>query len=328
MYDGTIQNALRPGRLQHGHHTSCTAVSKLVESVPSAFVYADVGGLVGVNMYQISDCYSGGKLNIGGKEIEDSSIGGICGTLRSLWTSLKGKNVMSASVSDSYSYCSTTEVSGIVYYGAAGAFSSKKTPAGYDYTYCSGQTVSNCWYLINTTVSTVSGLEGGDDKTYKQLQKRISEPFGTADYSYPWGGQAGQYPFPAIVKNRDQKFVHYGNWPMQTIAGGVVVYYEKYSDGTYGFCYVSPDDTADNSIVDTRKDSLAIQEAGYGYLATDNRALRTSLEVACGNSTYKNNNGTWNYETVASGSAQTVTHRAYGNGTSRTARNNNVFAFS
>ena len=29
---------------------SCTAVSKLVESVPSAFVYADVGGLVGVNM--------------------------------------------------------------------------------------------------------------------------------------------------------------------------------------------------------------------------------------------------------------------------------------
>jgi hypothetical protein len=326
MYDGTKQNAV--GGLagyNMGTIQSCTAVSKLVESVPSASVYADVGGLVGVNMYQISDCYSGGKLNIGGKEIEDSSIGGICGTLRSLWTSLKGKNVMSASVSDSYSYCSTTEVSGIVYYGAAGAFSSKKTPAGYDYTYCSGQTVSNCWYLINTTVSTVSGLEGGDDKTYKQLQKRISEPFGTADYSYPWGGQAGQYPFPAIVKNRDQKFVHYGNWPMQTIAGGVVVYYEKYSDSTYGFCYVSPDDTADNSIVDTRKDSLAIQEAGYGYLATDNRALRTSLEVACGNSTYKNNNGTWNYETVASGSAQTVTQTALTvNGTSSNSNGNNT----
>ena len=83
------------------------------------------------------------------------------------------------------------------------------------------------------------------------------------------------YPYPAFVKNAKGEYVHYGDWPTddEAVAGNYPLYYEKYSDGTYGIYYLAID--KDNQGTEQirvedhliKDDSKEIVHTGYGYMS-------------------------------------------------------------
>ena len=272
---GTIQN--------------CSAVNKLVCATPTAANhYVAVGGLVGVNQYKISNCYSGGNLQIAGSKrlANMGSVGGLTGALNDIYS---GPRNVTASISNCYTYCTpvsgsdtgkTQAHTGIAYYGTAYHGNSWSQKG-----FCKEQNVSGCYYLTDTvsnklTLSDTEGTAAGCG--YEQMMKLNLSGFGRADStnSHPWNGQKGNYPFPAAVKaSNDETYIHYGNWPLQTVAGGVFVYYEKYANGKFGYHYLD----TDGALQTTLDDNETITMSGYGYLTNSDIASDSiSLKVEDG----------------------------------------------
>lgn len=83
------------------------------------------------------------------------------------------------------------------------------------------------------------------------------------------------YPYPAFVKNAENEYVHYGDWPTdeEEVAGNYPLYFEEYDDGSYGVYYLAIDKKAsgeevvrvENHLV--ADDSKKIVRSGYGYMS-------------------------------------------------------------
>lgn len=294
-YYGTMQSAVG-GLLGYnmGSVENCAAVCKSVYSKSHLTTrYAnkvgrtrtDIGGLVGVNMAAIKNCYAGGNLVIDpdGK-YSAGSIGGIAGEVHSLY---KQGGKLTASIQNCYSYCtpSMNDIYYINYYGISQLYSYNGDP------YCTEQSISGCYYLKNTWESgpTEYGNKKYDGKStgkyYMDLCNLSLSGFGKAAYSYPWSAQSGAYPFPAVVKNSSGSLVHYGNWPTNVVASGVLVYYEEYEDD-YGYYFIDPDGSgaqAGQVTVNTLRNDPVLA-SGYGYLAAS--IFNNSITITIGEKTY------------------------------------------
>ena len=124
------------------------------------------------------------------------------------------------------------------------------------------------------------------EKTCAELEKEADNAgrhpvtvIGDNTHTYLYGDLDGEgnlipatnpYPYAAVVYNVDEDgkktdtYVHYGDWARRT--DGVIVYYEKYADGTYGYYGVMSDEKGiSNWILDTLRDETCIED-GHGIL--------------------------------------------------------------
>jgi len=195
---------------------------------------------------------------------------------------------LTASIQNCYSYCtpSMNDTYYINYYGISQLYSNNGDP------YCTEQSISGCYYLKNTWESgpTEYGNKKYEGKStgkyYLDLCNLSLSGFGKAAYSYPWSAQSGAYPFPAVVKNSSGSLVHYGNWPTNVVASGVLVYYEEYEDGDYGYYFIDPDGSgtqAGQVTVNTLRNDPVLA-SGYGYLAAS--IFNNSITITIGEKTY------------------------------------------
>jgi prepilin-type N-terminal cleavage/methylation domain-containing protein len=262
-----------------GNIENCSAVSKSVRSVPgSSGKYSLVGGLVGCNMYNVTNCYAGGSIGVTGNHKNDgtASVAGISGLVYSIYNGASiDKGKLPANISNCYSYCTPVDSGSenITYFGAAATVTTRNMLHS-TYDHCSEQTVKNCYYFtetIPTGLTLKDGIESsglGYDKM-KERASTLGNAFGqaTAENSHPWNSQKGEYPFPAVVKKvnaqNSSEYIHYGNWPLQTLAGGLFVYYEQY-ENYYGYYYVDPDGETKSTLSDE-----PILSSGYGYLTAE-----------------------------------------------------------
>lgn len=259
--------------------------------------YSAVGGLVGYNMGVVTNCSADSYLvaaqvtNAGGNQIFVSGLIG-SSTNGAISTSYAGgplkMNALSGLSSSSsingltcYSYVWAPYSNGTFTVGNCYSFCTvNKTDSGYSTSYqiyggngnlSSHGTAAGCYYLNDTIDSTlyVSSGSGTTKLAYKQLVTLTLTGMGDAavSHSFPWSATLRElpFPFPAAVRNAAGDYVHYGDWPAQSIQPEYIAYYELYSNGTAGVYYFSCMDDTDTA-TDTTRNDLAITKAGYGIL--------------------------------------------------------------
>ena len=263
---------------------NCSAVSKKVyanETNTEARVGGLVGSLVGVG--SIENCYAGGVLAAKG----DAKVGGISGGFMVLYGyGQKSEYQRKQTITNSYSYC-TIKSENFESKGYGGkpqhVFGVAVPWINENYgTPKTSLTVNNCYYLNDPEVMDMKVYaafsDGSTALTITELVKatdKVNDSGNTpAERSFPWSGslKGMNYPFPAFVKNADDEFVHYGDWPYvepQDYGPGwnltktaYLTYYEQYEDGTIG-AYTLGDD---GKPLSTLSQDKKIVSSGYGFL--------------------------------------------------------------
>lgn len=125
----------------------------------------------------------------------------------------------------------------------------------------------NCFYLsangqqwgkssgqVTHTLETI--LQNLDPKIWYRAAATSTHPY--------YYGSGLSYPYPILKANH-----HYGDWPV--LAGdAMLVYYERYSDGSYGM---------DNGLtIRTLQNKLAIQEDGYALLVAREGGITVTFD--------------------------------------------------
>lgn len=220
-----------------------------------------VGGLVGKSSTtNIGNCYSTSVVTA------DGNGGGLLGTAQG------------GTVSKSTSY-------GIVYDkdqnepATSGGFVGTTTSAAYN----------DCRYLKQAKYNSYATVPAGVTPTaYSALRDTVTHP----GESYPYKSALRNLglPFPLLKQTVQQdganatqeaeNMPHYGNWPEAYQLQNSLVYYEKYSDGTYGYyartSLVSGGESAGNNwIVDTLRQKADSADEGYATCVEDGYALMT-----------------------------------------------------
>ncbi len=256
---------------------NCSAVCKTVyANQGNKDTRANVGGLVGslVGVGSIENCYAGGVLAASG----EVRAAGISGGFVDLYGYAQDKdNYRKQTIKNCYSYCTLKEENFAkapqgVWGVTVPNFDGKSTKIE----------VTNCYYLAgsevmdlevdsthsdDSTALTITELVNATDKVYDSGDA-------PAERSFPWSSslKGMNYPFPALVKNADDEFVHYGDWPYvepQDYGPGwnltktaYLTYYEQYEDGTIG-AYTLGDD---GKPLSTLSQDKKIVSSGYGFL--------------------------------------------------------------
>lgn len=126
------------------------------------------------------------------------------------------------------------------------------------------------------------------EKVSEEINRRTYTEYfagNEAYYSYPVASylKSMAYPFPAVITDANGNYVHYGDWPVkeEVVTTQFPAYYEKYSDGTYGYFMMREDGSTENYLVaanDTLQiealpgDEKTIVENGYGWFTMDENA--------------------------------------------------------
>ncbi len=202
---------------------NCSAVNTIALNVSysdsAANLYA--GGLIGASVSAVTNCYTGGAITRAEKQAQSNSewakptkiwVRGIVGG-NSLPNGdkfvafLTGKadtqdNYGQLAVENCYTYAVLPKISNTTWVADVSCFAPSNC-------------AKNC-YAYDESVSNATDSAGAlsYDAMCKELQGKLGEAFGKAEYSAP----QKNYPFPAVVKNADGKFVHYGDWSEPPIA--------------------------------------------------------------------------------------------------------------
>ncbi|MEA4954759.1 MAG: type II secretion system protein [Pseudoflavonifractor sp.] len=292
-----------------GYAVNCD-FSACSAALPSLTVISgNAGGLVGVmEGGSLTGCYADtgvrsgtGEAWVKGLTIQNGYAGGLVGT------------VQGALVVDSYSLgwmsaADSSVTAGFASYADRGtAFTRCYAAAefggsGPSYGFSRGGKANGCYYLA---ASNPTDRTPGQEKTYGELKTVFSGDWirmgdgGTHSY-----GCAGAYPF--LTRSG---LAHYGDWPKERQANALLAYYEKYADGSYGYCLTPEDGGTELSSLQEGFGFAAVED-GYAFLTPAGDA-GSELTV-----TY--------YKGAGAGSPVDVTLTAFGqsavlNGTSYTA---------
>ena len=146
-----------------------------------------------------------------------------------------------------------------------------------------GGVVSSSYYLDNGSYYFIKKLysyssttenTSGRSCTYKELQSYRSGSVAREEYSYnhPNTGDDISYPFRAVVKNEDGKYVHYGDWVGAADLGTLGIFYwerEQYgSNNGYHLTYIGTVEGMDDSgstLCYAHDDGGIVTEYGYGF---------------------------------------------------------------
>ncbi|MCR4771713.1 MAG: InlB B-repeat-containing protein [Oscillospiraceae bacterium] len=243
----------------------------------SVFANVSMGGFAGLNMQSgsIQNSYALGFLKVTDSRGGSVHVAGFAGN--------------NGGQADSC-YCATAiEVSGLT-----------STAHGFAPT---GGLVTNCFYLNNGTYSYVGALRSfttpakdasgkalssGEQLLYGELQSRRSSGAATwrNSRSHPNtpGGNTAVYPFRAVVRDRNNLPVHYGDWPTMPQLGAFgLFYWERETGGAndgYHITYLGVTDTdetlAGSSLCTAHDDDGRIAEFGYGYYHADGRSAEVT----------------------------------------------------
>lgn len=113
-----------------------------------------------------------------------------------------------------------------------------------------------------------------DGENQAQMNTAFAENalWGRADEAntHPYAALTGEYPFPAVLKDLNGKYVHYGNWPGDA-EEGFLVYFERYEDDeTY---YLDLRNSAMGQAVSNLKDAETVTLDGYAVLVAQGSAV-------------------------------------------------------
>ena len=208
----------------------------------------NMGGLIGrMSGGSVSNCYATGKVYCTG-----SVAGGLIGA---------GSGDGSVRVRDSISY-------GIV------AKSEEDTVANYSGGFIgqnNGISFSGCKFLkqanYNSSYTTSSNVEGCGYNGLR-VSSGVDNKSNSDPYSSALRGQA--FPFKLIANETGGKMTHYGDWPEPYKLENSLVYYERYSDGSYGYYAKTSLQNSDgqatgNWVLDTLKNEVCVED-GYALL--------------------------------------------------------------
>lgn len=209
----------------------------------------NMGGLIGsMSRGSVSKCYATGKVYCTG-----GAAGGLIGA--GSWSSTGG------SVSNSVSY-------GIV------AKSEEDTVANYSGGFIgqnNGISFSGCEFLKQANYNSSYTKENGvTESSYNSLRvsSGVDNKSNSDPYSSALRGQA--FPFKLIANEAGGKMTHYGDWPEPYKLENSLVYYERYSDGSYGYYAKTSLQNSDgqatgNWVLDTLKNEVCVED-GYALL--------------------------------------------------------------
>ncbi len=261
----------------YGSIDRCSAVSCRVDmNVNDSTAY--VGGFGGSNQGFINGSYAIGAYRVQASQDSYTMVAGFVGKndLGTIYTS----------------YCGTSLV------GAGSAETNAFTPAG-------GIIDENCFYLGNGAYYLANTLHAFDSSvqdteghsvTGTQLEAGdnvlLSMGYQGAQHAlfHPNTNQEGGYPYPAIVTDRNGAPVHYGEWPVEVLMGGIgVFYWEEEVGGSndgihFSYLGVDPNRLAQgldeemdafgswihgSNLCISHEDGGTIRSFGYGYFVMD-----------------------------------------------------------
>lgn len=270
--------------------TNCAAICDVRVELRANYANSiSMGGLAGSAFYRkIENSYAGGSIDISvDKKVNISNInslaaGGITGAVLKIYNTVQ---IDETAFCNLYAYTkiliddafapkklyispitAKTQLDSIHYnYGAAVPITTI--------------TFENCYFLDESILQKQTDevihhyTENYAEVTkmsYSQLQKLSISGMGKAKASdsFPISDtlKNREYPFPAVVRNSENEYVHYGDWPIdanvQRLSMEYPSYYEIYKDGSVGTYYVNFDGT----VISTLKSDLEIEKTGYGIL--------------------------------------------------------------
>ena len=268
---GGLVGAVEKGTVTIQNSAASTVVGDAVFAADSGEVTEyrtkSVGGLVGqvgenaaVNISRsYADNYLVGKTAGGlvGQSTGKISLSSVYGAgFATFDTEGAGLVCGSADLKNSYTVLSKLHVNEAPYYS----------------TVTSGATEGKVYYFVYSTDSAKDLGEEINDFTIDQLSEALGGDFKTdTSDSTPYnlmGQSLTKYVYPVL-----SSVTHYGDWDA-SFEEGTLVYYEAYSDGTYGFYGANVDSTLSNSA------DLTVTGDGYGLVYLSNGGnLPNSLTV-------------------------------------------------
>lgn len=271
---------------------NCSAVCDIVLTTPKTTGYTSyIGGFSGsINgAGTIDNCYSGSS--IVNTNQSKASIGGICGGFCNMFgLGYSYSNLRNMFVRNSYSYCTLENFSNSIALNGIAPVSSILT-------------VNNCYYLSDIVDTTLNFSDTSRAINVAEL-KNMTFPLGSGaaasgtaavSNSYPDSeyllGKA--YPFPAMVRQADGSYVHYGDWPeisavpingkLDLTQPTYLVYFEQYEDGSYGVYSLD----ASGRAIDNLTNDKTITKTGYGFLTNQpNFSVNVQSRVFSGTEVY------------------------------------------
>ena len=150
----------------------------------------------------------------------------------------------------------------------------------------SATSFSNCGFLQQASYnSTYRSGNGISSRGYTAMRETVNDTdhIGLSKpYQSALRGQG--FPFPLCQWNGED-MVHYGDWPEAYRLQTSLVYYERYSDGAYGYYAITSltngDESAgDNWVVDTLRDEYCVED-GYALMTVyDLKSFSYTLDTA------------------------------------------------
>lgn len=189
--------------------TNCSSDAAVVNTQQSSATTINMGGLIGSATGTIQNCYAGGVVYQGNKnEGSDKTIhqGGLIGSV--------GTSMLN--INNVYSYChlawaGTSTANDKIQRHALWPQEIEKTGKnGYYYEVLASEAESYDAISLD-----YDGLRNLVDNEKHQLTG-----FGKTDEGHthpvivPDSHHEGSYPFPAVVKDKNEQYVHYGTWPV------------------------------------------------------------------------------------------------------------------
>ena len=213
------------------------------------------GGFVGKNEGVIFNCYAVGHLEVladGGSAAAAGFAGENFGSVRQSYCAVALTS--SGSGATSYSFSPRNGVASESYYMNAGT-----------YQYVDG------FYEFNGDTSVSYGIP----KTYAELTEMNTAPAVSSLYhekTTALSEDETDYPYRAVVKDRDGALVHYGEWQLPPEMGTIGVFYWEHEAGGenqgYRFTYAGTSEGVSlykTSLCRCHDDGGVIDSYGYGY---------------------------------------------------------------
>ena len=234
---------------------------------------SDLGGLAGItNGATIENSYASGNLSGSGQ-----NMGGLIG-------SMPRGNVRNCYATGKV-YCTGSVAGGLIGTGGSGnvsnsisygivAKSEEDTVANSSGGFIgqnNGISFFGCKFLkqanYNSSYTTSSNVEGYGYNSLRE-SSTVDNKSNSDPYSSALRGQA--FPFKLIANETGGKMTHYGDWPEPYKLENSLVYYERYSDGSYGYYAKTSLQNSDgqatgNWVLDTLKNQYCVED-GYALL--------------------------------------------------------------
>lgn len=239
------------------------------DSYASGNVTSDVsvGGFIGRagTGVSVTDAYSTGNVSASGR------IGGFLGTNTSADNRFKNCTAYGKVLKDG-----SENVNGAAGVGGFVAVATENK--------VNGNTYDNCKYLMQSGHNK-SSLIVDPSSIAKANYTELSTSTPNANLiSLPYDADLFEQVFPFKLLNDQTE--HYGDWPLPYVIDTSLVYYERYSDGKYGYyCVTSVTDSENTWVLNTLEDKECVED-GYGLLTKYNLdEINYQLRVGTRNAT-------------------------------------------